>query len=105
MKQVIENIFRKIKTLKIDEAVYYNNKNNKQNKIVKIRCDNGNAEIMIKPNETIIKVFEDEIFTVNNTSFRKLGKNRYSLVLNKALSIKEIEKYMEQSIWYNGLYI
>lgn len=100
----INEIFEKIKTLNIDEAVYYNYESNKQEKEVQIRCNNGYARINIRPDETKITVYEDEIFTVNNTSFRDLGKNRYCLVLNKALSIKKIEKYLNKPVWYNGVF-
>lgn len=100
----INEIFEKIKTLNIDEAVYYNYESNKQEKEVQIRCNNGYARINIRPDETKITVYEDEIFTVHNTSFRDLGKNRYCLVLNKALSIKKIEKYLNKPVWYNGVF-
>lgn len=103
MKEIKE-IFEKIKSLKIDEIVYHKNENNKKELVVQIRCDNGYAEINIKPVETKIIVAEDVLFTVNDTTFRDLGKNKYRLVIDKSMTIKQIEKLIEKPVWYNGLF-
>lgn len=98
----LKEIFEKIKSLKIDEAVYYKNENNKQEIVVHIRCDNGFAKINIKPDITKIIVAEDVLFTVNNTTFRDLGKNKYRLVIDKSMTIKQVRKMIEKPVWYNG---